>query len=131
MKQLFHQHLLIKAYVDNSPTDTREIELWLEDLVTKIGMKVVIPARAVNVSTPGNSGPTAQVGLETSHAALHIWNEQTPHMLQMDVYSCKAFNTDAVLEKIKEWDLITYESMTIDRNDYFVVTEKRVNHVGT
>ncbi len=129
MQKLFHQHLLIKAYVNNAPSDCTTVEQWLEDLVHKIGMKVVIPARAVNVITPGNSGPTAQVGLETSHAALHIWNEETPHMLQMDVYSCKSFDTDAVIEKIKEWDLITYESMTIDRNDYFVVTEKRVNHV--
>lgn len=122
---LFHQHLLVKAYVHDVPFQVEDLEDWLTRLVNAINMKVVIPARAVYVDTPGNEGLTGQVGLETSHAAIHIWDSLEPAMLQMDVYSCKDFNTEKVIEMLNEWDLIAYETMTIDRNIHFQVTEQQ------
>lgn len=123
MKKLVHQHLLLKAYVANPPKDEALLEKWLTDLVAAIGMKVVIPARAFYVSTEGNKGLTGQVGLQTSHCAIHVWDEMDPGMLQMDIYSCSSFENETVVDMLKQFDLISYESMTIDRNDYFVVTE--------
>jgi S-adenosylmethionine/arginine decarboxylase-like enzyme len=121
MQKLFHQHLLIKAYVNNPPTSEDALNDWLTRLVAAINMKVVIPARSKYVVSEGNRGLTGQVGLETSHAAIHVWDDVVPGMLQMDVYSCSCFDTETVVDMIKEWDLISYEAMTIDRNDNFVV----------
>lgn len=125
MSKLFHQHLLVKAYINNPPLNEFEIEDWLTRLVEAIGMKVVIAPRSVYVRTEGNRGVTAQIGLETSHAAIHVWDDVTPGILQMDVYSCKCFDNQVVIDMIKEFGLVSYESMTIDRNDNFVVQEVR------
>lgn len=125
MQKLFHQHLLVKAYVHEAPTTEYELNQWLRELVADIKMKLVIEPRSFYVTTPGNEGLTGQCGLETSHCSVHIWSDVKPNIVQMDVYSCKDFDVDTVIMKLKEWDLINYESMVIDRNDHFVVTEVR------
>ena len=126
-KSLFHQHLLIKAYVNNPPKKMKALNTWLTELVLDINMKVVIPARSKYVDAIGNRGLTGNIGIETSHVAIHVWDEPTPAFIQMDVYSCSCFETSTVLNKLKEFDLINYEYMLIDRNEGFVVKE----HIST
>jgi hypothetical protein len=38
-------------------------------------------------------------------------------MLQFDIYSCKCFSLEQVMECFKPWDLIKAEWVMIDRND--------------
>jgi hypothetical protein len=38
-------------------------------------------------------------------------------MLQFDIYSCKCFSLDDVLEQFKPWGIVKYEWIMIDRND--------------
>ena len=40
MKILEHKHLIIRAEVNNPPTDEAWLHNWLNQLVEKIGMKV-------------------------------------------------------------------------------------------
>ena len=119
---LFHQHVLIKAFVKKPPVVAEALETWLAELVTAIKMKIVIAPRAIFVEAEGNEGLTASVNIETSHIALHCWSEFSPPMIQMDVYSCSCFEVETVLEKLNEYGLISYEYMQIDRNDGFKVT---------
>ena len=37
---------------------------------------------------PGNRGVTAFAIIETSHIAMHIWDEPNPALVQLDVYTC-------------------------------------------
>ena len=125
-QQLFHQHVLIKAFVTNPPVKAEVLEAWLAELVADIKMKIVIAPRAFFVEAAGNEGLTGSVNIETSHIAIHIWSESKPPMLQMDVYSCSCFESETVLNKIREWGLISYELMHVDRNDAFkVVSQER------
>lgn len=121
--QATHQHLLIRATVNSAPNDAEVLNNWLIRLVEAIGMKVCIDPRSVYVSEPGNEGLTGQIGLETSHASIHIWDAESPALVQMDVYSCRCFNNQMVLELLKEFDLIEAELMSIDRADGFSVFE--------
>lgn len=123
MQNLFHQHLLIKAYCKEAPTTEYELNQWLRELIADIKMHIVIEPRSYFVTTPGNEGLTGQVGLSTSHCSVHLWTAEQPNMVQLDLYSCKEFDNDVVIMKLKEWDLISYELMTIDRNDDFMVKE--------
>jgi S-adenosylmethionine/arginine decarboxylase-like enzyme len=130
MKTLFHQHLLVKAWVNNAPTSEESLNSWLRELVSCIDMKICIEPRSQYVDAPGNRGLTGQIGIETSHIAIHIWDEEKPGMLQMDVYSCKCFDTKTVIDKIAEWNLTKYECMTIDRNEEFSIKEHSVVILG-
>ena len=40
--------------------------------------------------------------IETSHIALHIWDENSPGLMQLDVYSCANFFPQRVFNKVNE-----------------------------
>jgi S-adenosylmethionine/arginine decarboxylase-like enzyme len=123
LPKLFHQHVLIKAFVKDPPVKEAHLEKWLAELVSDIKMKIVIQPRAYFVDTKGNEGLTGSVNIETSHIAIHVWSEDKPPMIQMDVYSCTCFENQTVLNKLNEFGLLSYELMHIDRNDGFKVVD--------
>lgn len=113
----YHKHVLIKAYVNNAPQESEEeLNTWMTSLVKDIDMKEVFPARSKFVALEGNRGLTGSINIETSHIAIHIWNEESPNLVQMDVYSCKDFQVETILNKLKEWNLVNYHCWLIDRN---------------
>lgn len=118
-----HKHLIIRACAVNPPKDEASLNSWLMALTASIKMKICIPPRSVYVDAPGNRGLTGQIGIETSHIAIHIWDEETPSTIQMDVYSCKDFEVGTVLEGLRPWGLGAYELMLIDRNHVFTIAD--------
>lgn len=113
---LFHQHLLIRAYVKNPPFQEEVLNQWLTDLVSDIKMKVVVPAKSAYVGKEGNEGLTGSINIETSHIAIHIWDKLHIPKIEMDVYSCSCFELDTILKKLDEWGLFSYHFMMVDRN---------------
>lgn len=112
-----------------APWSAEALNEWLVRLVEAINMKVCIEPRSVYVDKVGNEGLTGQIGLETSHASIHIWDAQVPALVQMDVYSCRCFNNEMVLELLREFDLIEAELMSIDRASGFEVFEHyKIDH---
>lgn len=124
--ELFHQHLLIRAFINNPPREAKVLESWLAELVGKIGMKIVIGPFAKYVEAEGNAGLTGAVIIETSHIASHIWDEPSPAMIQLDVYSCSHFDPAIIVQHLDAFDLVAHEKMVIDRNNQFVVKHHSV-----
>jgi len=129
MKEIIHQHIIIKAYVTNPPMSEKSLEDWFYELVSEIKMKVCIPPRARYVNTVGNRRVTGICGIETSHVALHCWDELTPAMIQMDVYSCAPFHKNQILKQLEKFGLVKYELMEIDRNKSFIVTNHEISNI--
>ena len=113
----YHQHLLLKCLVKNPPKKVEVLNDWFVNLVETVGMKVVAGPTSVYVSEPGNEGLTGTVTLATSHASIHIWDSIEIPMLQFDIYSCKCFTLEQVMECFKPWGLIKAEWIMIDRNN--------------
>ena len=38
-------------------------------------------------------------------------------MIQFDIYSCKCFTLEDVVDQFESWGIVKYEWMMIDRND--------------
>jgi S-adenosylmethionine/arginine decarboxylase-like enzyme len=112
----YHQHLLLKCSVKNPPKKEEVLNDWFVNLVETVGMKVVAGPTSVYVSEPGNEGLTGTVTLATSHASIHIWDSIEIPMLQFDIYSCKCFTLEQVMDCFKPWGLIKAEWVMIDRN---------------
>jgi S-adenosylmethionine/arginine decarboxylase-like enzyme len=113
----FHQHLLIKGYLQTPPKEVETLNQWFIDLVHKVNMEVVGGPTSVYVDAPGNEGLTGTVTLATSHASIHIWDSEHPYMFQFDIYSCKCFDLDAIKEHLDQFGLIAGDWMMIDRNE--------------
>ena len=110
-----HKHLLIRAEVNSPITGEKEIKKWLRNLVNKIEMKIIKGPYAAYVSKEGNRGLTAVVMIETSHIAMHVWDETSPALVQCDVYSCAEFSSNEVLIEFVTMKPTKIEHILLDR----------------
>ena len=110
-----HKHLIIRAEVNSPITSEKEIKKWLRNLVKKIDMKIIKGPYASYVSKEGNRGITGVVMIETSHIAIHIWDEERPALVQCDVYSCAEFSTNEVLAEFNMMEVVKMDYLLLDR----------------
>ena len=121
-----HKHLIIRAEVNHPITSERELRKWLRNLVKKIDMKIIKGPFAGYVTKEGNRGLTGIVMIETSHVAIHIWDEELPALVQCDVYSCAEFSMNEVLGHFVEMKPVKIELMSLDRAKTIDVKDKKV-----
>lgn len=123
-----HLHLLVKGYLKSPPKNEKILNIFFNELVKEVGMKVVAGPTSVYVSEPGNEGMTGTVTLATSHASIHVWDATKPSMFQFDLYSCSEFTAKQVFNELDEWfGLESAYYQFIDRNgDTFVEIESGV-----
>ena len=120
-----HKHILINAKVNNPLNSYEEAIEFLNDLVEKVGMKDLMGPHASYVTTPGNQGVTAIVGIETSHIAFHIWDEEQPARLQFDLYTCGALDKDIVINAVRrKFDVVSADYRIYDRAEGFQLLEE-------
>ena len=112
---LTHKHLLISSTITKSDCTEPFITTWINNLVEAIGMKMLYGPVTVSTNKIGNQGITAFCIIETSHIALHLWTEETPNKLQLDVYSCQDFSVDKVLELFNQFNPIDVKYKFLDR----------------
>jgi S-adenosylmethionine/arginine decarboxylase-like enzyme len=111
-----HLQQIIIGQVTNPPTDVDVVKQFMRDLVEAIGMKRLIEPQAVYVQAVGNKGMTSCVLIETSHIAWHVWDEESPGLLQFDLYTCGDLVADQVLAIVKDFfGLTTYSMKVFDR----------------
>ena len=114
-KVLEHKHLIVRAELNNPPRCTTAIEAWMRKLVEAIDMKILMGPYAVYSDMEGNRGLTAVTIIETSHIALHVWDEVNPALMQLDVYTCSTLDINDVFSAIQFWDPTKIEYKYIDR----------------
>jgi len=103
--QLDHKHLVLRAEVKDCPAaeSLHETLEWMKKLIKKIDMKLMQGPAISYVDQPGNRGTTCMALIETSHIVIHIWDEPNPGLIQLDIYSCKEFELDIVMDHLKEY----------------------------
>ncbi len=121
-----HNQLLINGFSGTPPTDETFIKQWMQDLVKQIDMKIIQGPYTAYVTKQGNRGLTAIVMIETSHIALHVWDETNPGMIQFDLYTCSTLPVDLVIKSLEDnLGLKDYKYMVIERETGFNILEVR------
>ena len=118
-----HKHLIVRADIGWCPQeeDLNKISDWIRGLIKKIDMKLLAGPYTTYVNEKGNKGMTSVAIIETSHIALHIWDEVSPDLMQLDVYSCADFNPPDVFDKVNElFQTIKMEYKFLDREKKLV-----------
>jgi len=96
----------------------------MKDLVERIGMKILMGPYSVYSEMVGNQGLTAVTIIETSHIAMHVWDEVEPGLMQLDVYTCSQLNTEDVFKAIEQFEPVKVEYKYIDREHNLTLLEK-------
>lgn len=112
---LEHKHLIVRAEILNPPTSTNDINKWMSNLVDTINMKILMGPYSVYSDMVGNRGLTAVTIIETSHLALHVWDECNPALMQLDVYTCSSLDKNLVFDAIKVFEPVDIAYKFIDR----------------
>ena len=111
-----HKHLIIRAEANKVPTDEEQLTEWLKDFIEFIGMKILMGPYVKYCTMEGNRGITGIAVIETSHIAIHIWDEPVPALIQMDGYSCADFDPYKIANKIKEdFDVVKIDYKYLNR----------------
>ena len=119
-----HNHLLLNGWTMTPPKEEAFIIDWMRDLVESIDMKTVQGPFASYVTKEGNRGLTAAVMIETSHIAMHIWDEELPAKVQFDLYTCGELPTRKILDNLEEkLGIYNYTHMVLERTDGFVIED--------
>ncbi len=125
-KVLEHKHLIVRAELNNPPQCALAIQDWMKSLVDKIDMKILMGPYAVYSDMVGNRGLTAVTIIETSHIALHVWDECSPAMMQLDVYTCSTLNIEDVFKAIEVFSPTLVEYKYIDRENELTLLDKGI-----
>ena len=118
-----HKHLIVRADIGWCPQEENlnKISDWIRGLIKKIDMKLLAGPYTTYVNEKGNKGMTSVAIIETSHIALHIWDEVSPGLMQLDVYSCADFNPPDVFDKVNElFQTIKMQYKFLDREKKLV-----------
>ena len=111
-----HKHLIIRAEVNDPPTDPKRLEHWLRDFIGFIDMKIMMGPYVAYCENEGNRGITGIAVIETSHIAMHVWDEPVPAMMQLDVYSCAEFDPYRIADKLKQdFDVVKIDYKFLNR----------------
>lgn len=107
LHKLEHKHLLVNATFKETPFSSNGFTCsWIEDLVDKIGMEILMPPQSAISKEEGNEGISAFCIITTSHISLHSWETTDPNLVQLDVYSCREFDHLLVLEEMEKFSPI-------------------------
>ena len=113
-----HKHIIIRAYVKNPPTTEIQLSEWCKDVISRVGMNVISGPHVVYSDMVDNEGFTAVAVLDFSHLSIHTWDKVDPSLIEFDLFSCKDFDVNLVLDKLNEFDIITYSQLIVDRDDF-------------
>ena len=125
---LDHKHLLLRAEVNNCPSEPQLslVLAWMKKLIKSIDMNLLQGPNIAYIDQPGNRGITCMALIETSHIVLHIWDERDPGIFQLDVYSCKSFDVNIVVDCLKnDFDVAKIEYKYLDRNHGLALIDEK------
>ncbi len=112
---LQHKHVLFRIETTNPPKDPEIIADWMKSLIAKLGMELYAGPMVKYRDEPGNRGATGVCIIKTSHIALHVWDECTPGLMQLDVYTCGSMEVSDVVEELQIFSPTKIEYKFLDR----------------
>jgi S-adenosylmethionine/arginine decarboxylase-like enzyme len=89
----------------------------MSNLIDKIGMNLLMGPYAKYLDVKGNRGITCVAIIETSHVAMHIWDETNPALMQLDVYTCGNLDPYDVVNALEQFKPVKIEMKYLDREN--------------
>lgn len=121
---LKHEHLIVQATVNKPLQDPTVATQWMEQLIKKINMELMLGPYAAYCTDDGNQGLTIAAIIKTSHIVMHIWDAVSPALCQLDIYSCSTLDLDKVWEHFQVMDPVELNWKFLDRENGLKVLDQ-------
>jgi S-adenosylmethionine/arginine decarboxylase-like enzyme len=118
-----HKHLIVRAEIQNPITNPIEADAWMMDLIKNIKMELFMGPFSKYCNDEGNAGLTSVAIITTSHIAVHIWDECSPALMQLDVYSCSELVPNEIINNLSIFQPSKIEYKFLDRENNLTVLE--------
>jgi S-adenosylmethionine/arginine decarboxylase-like enzyme len=82
-------------------------------------MKMLGQPSAHYVDEVGNRGLTCVASIQTSHIAFHCWDESSPAVMQLDVYTCSDLDEKVVFNHMSTFNPRSIKYKYYDRENNF------------
>jgi S-adenosylmethionine/arginine decarboxylase-like enzyme len=119
---LVHQHLIITGRARHPVTGIIAAQRLLERLAESLHMRTILGPFAAK-GKEGYAGISAVSVIEFSNIALHTWVDESPALIQLDVYSCKPFDPQQVFRVINFMDFEWFDTIILNRTNGIRVYE--------
>jgi len=120
-----HKHTLIDFKCRNPISEPDILNQWLTELVRLVDMEIFQPASSKYCNDPDNSGITGTILLTTSHASIHIWDLVDKPFGKFDLYSCKEYDPQIVIDHLKLFEPYEVNYIVVDRTkSQFEITSR-------
>lgn len=113
-----HKHVIVRAYVWNPPRDEETLSRWCREVIELVGMKCIAGPLCVYSDMEGNKGYTSVAVLDFSHLSIHVWDEIKPALIEFDLFSCKDFDVNLVIEKLNDFKIESFNHMVVNRDGF-------------
>lgn len=94
------------------------VDQWVYDLVSSMNMNIMKGPISHYLDRPGLRGWSAVCLIETSHIALHTWDEGDKVLMQLDVYTCGHLDAKIIGNAIQPF---------LPSNTSFIVLDREYN----
>jgi S-adenosylmethionine decarboxylase len=106
MNEPFGPHMMIDAYMCDVGVlnDSQRLYQMMEEIVRLLDMHVLAPPYVIRALDNGKKDPGGWTGftiIAESHISFHSFVKR--RFITLDVYSCKAFDTEKVREYLEEF----------------------------
>lgn len=125
-----HEHLIVRSKVEKPIANIEDGRRWLTELVNRINMKILAGPFVEYCEKEGNRGFTGAVIIETSHIAMHIWDEEHPALVQLDVYTCSDLPLDDVFAHFNVLQPVELSYKFLDRENGLTLKLEGNSNVG-
>ena len=112
-----HEHLIVRGTINKPPTSAESIDKWIRELVSDLDMEIAMGPFTWYCKDEHNRGMTQVTVITTSHITVHVWDEVSPALLELDVYSCKSYDPQIVINHIEFFEPENLEYLFVDRTD--------------
>ena len=95
--------VIVRAEVVKPPQNPEIATDWFLALIKNLKMEVLLGPYVVYHPEVGNRGLTGIAAIKTSSITLHCWDEPSPAILQLDIYTCGCLELEVVWQALEEF----------------------------
>jgi S-adenosylmethionine/arginine decarboxylase-like enzyme len=80
----------------NPIKNVHENDKFVREIARVLDMNIISGPHSLYIDDKGNEGVSSVTIIKTSHICIHSWDQKSPGVIHLDIFSCKLFSVKKV-----------------------------------